>query len=237
MPFEGKAVLITGGTGALGAYVTQAFLDEGARVGASWIIDKEVDALRELVGDRSESLNLYRTDLFSGEEIQTMVSDALGDLGAIDILVNVVGGYLGGPSVAEMRRKDWDFMFNLNLNSVFLTCRAVVPHMAERGEGKIVNVASSAGLEGEAGHSAYSASKAGVLRLTESLADEVKREGINVNCIMPNIIDTPANREAMPKADFARWPKAWEVARVILFLASEDAKLLHGAALPVYGLS
>ncbi|MFQ6012709.1 MAG: SDR family NAD(P)-dependent oxidoreductase [Thermoplasmata archaeon] len=237
MRFEGKAVLITGGTGALGAHVTRAFLDEGGRVGATWIVDGEPDDLRTLVGDRGESLELYRTDLFDAEEIQKMVADVLDAFGTIDILVNVVGGYLGGPSVAELRLKEWEFMFNLNLRSVFLACRAVVPHMVERGEGKVVNVASAAGLEGEAGHAAYSASKAGVIRLTESLAAEVKRNGVNVNCILPSIIDTPANREALPKADFARWPKPWEVARVILFLASEDAMLLHGTALPVYGLS
>lgn len=101
----------------------------------------------------------------------------------------------------------------------------------------MVNVASSAGLEGDPGHAAYSASKAGVIRLTESLSREVKAEGVNVNCVLPNVIDTPENRESMPKANFEKWPKPSEIARVILFLASEDAKLLHGAAVPVYGLS
>ncbi|MFQ5838466.1 MAG: SDR family oxidoreductase [Thermoplasmata archaeon] len=237
MRFEGKVALVTGGTGALGRHVTKAFLEEGAKVAVSYIIDEELVELEQIVGDLKPSLKAYKADVTSDQEVSSLVSTVMEDLESIDILVNVVGGYVGGTPVAKTSLKDWDFMMNLNLKSIFLCCRGVAPHMEKRGYGKVVNISSRTGLEGEAGHAPYSVSKAGVIRLTETLADELRVKGINVNCILPSIIDTPANRQAMPKADFSKWPKPWEVARVILFLASEDAKLLHGAAVPVYGLS
>lgn len=237
MRFGGKRVLVTGGTGALGRYVTKAFLQEGAQVAASYVVDAEVGEVQELVGDLGKALQLHKADLFREEGVGALVDRVVADLGGVDILVNAVGAYLGGVDVADLSLADWEFMMNLNLKSVFLACRAVVPRMVEAGAGWIVSVASSAGRQGEAGHAAYSASKAGVLRLTESLAEEVKAKGVHVNCVLPSIIDTPANRKAMPKANVAKWPKPWEVARVVLFLCSEDAVLLHGAAVPVYGLA
>jgi NAD(P)-dependent dehydrogenase (short-subunit alcohol dehydrogenase family) len=217
--------------------VTKAFLEEGARVVASYVVDGEVDEVRDLVGERGDALGLRKADLFQEAAVGALVDWTVEDLGGLDVLVNVVGGYLGGVDLVDTTREDWTFMMDLNLTSVFLCCRAAVPHLLEAGGGKVVNVASSAGLAGEAGHAAYSASKAGVLRLTESLTAEVRERGVHVNCVLPSIVDTPANREAMPKADFAMWPKPGEVARVILFLASEDAALLHGASVPVYGRS
>jgi NAD(P)-dependent dehydrogenase (short-subunit alcohol dehydrogenase family) len=237
MRFEGKKALVTGGTGALGRHVTKAFLEEGARVAVSYIIEEELEELKTLVEGLYSSLRAYEADVTSEVEVSRLVSNVVRDLGGLDILVNVVGGYMGGTPVTETRPKDWDFMMNLNLRSAFLCCGEVVLHMVKRGHGKIINVASRTGLAGEEGHAPYSASKAGVIRLTEALAEEVKEKGVNVNCILPSIIDTPANRSAMPGADFSRWPKPQEVARVILFLASEEAKLIHGASVPVYGLA
>ncbi len=237
MRFEGQVATVTGGTGALGRYVVKAFMEEGARVAVSYFIDEELSELKEMLGDRSSSLKAYKVDVTTEEEVEGFTSQVMRDFGSIDILVNVVGGYMGGIPVAKTSLKDWDFMMNLNLKSAFLCCRSVVPHMERRGRGRIINVSSRTGLEGEAEHAPYSISKAGIMRLTETLAEELKEKGINVNCIMPSIIDTPANRQAMPKADFSKWPKPWEVARVILFLASDDAALLHGASIPVYGLS
>ncbi len=233
MRFAEKIVIIPGGTGALGRHVTRAFLEEGAKVAVSFFVDAELPELKELLGDLISSMKAYKVDVTSETEVSRFVSDVLQEFGAIDILVNVVGGYMGGTPVTETTLKDWDFMMNLNLKSAFLCCREAVPHMEKRGQGRIINISSQSGLEGEEGHAAYSASKAGVIRLTESLADELEGKGVNVNCIMPSIIDTPANREAMPNADFDEWPKPWEVAQVILFLASEEAKLLHGSSIPV----
>lgn len=233
MRFTESVVIVTGGTGALGRYVTKAFLEEGARVATTYVVDAEVPETKELLGPLAEDMRPYRVDVTSEEEVTAFVSRALEDFGKVDVLVNVVGGYMGGPTVTETSLKDWRFMMDLNLTSAFLVSRAVVPHLVKRGGGKIVSVASISGLKGEEGHAAYSASKAGVIRLTEALSEEVRGKGVNVNCIMPTIIDTPANRKAMPKANFDKWPKPWEVARVILLLASEDARLLHGAAIPV----
>ncbi len=237
MRFQDQVALIPGGTGALGRYVTKAFLEEGARAAVSYYVDEELPELEGMLGDLTSSIKAYKADVTSEVEVSSLVSRVLQDFGRVDILVNVVGGYMGGTPLSETSLKDWDFMMDLNLKSAFLCCREVVRHMRREGRGKIINVSSRTGLEGEAGHAPYSVSKAGVIRLTESLADEVKGEGINVNCIMPSIIDTPANRRAIPNANFDLWPKPWEVARIVLFLASNDANLINGAAIPVYGLS
>lgn len=237
MRFAESVAIVTGGSGALGRYVTKAFLEEGARVAVSYFIDAELPELKELLGDLESSMNAYKVDVTSEEAVASFVSEVLRDFGTVDILVNVVGGYMGGTPISETPLKDWDFMMDLNLKSAFICCREVAPHMEAQGRGKVINISSRTGLQGEEGHAPYSVSKAGVIRLTESLAAELKERGVNVNCIMPSIIDTPANRAAMPKADYSKWPKPWEVARVILFLASEDSELLHGSAIPVFGLS
>lgn len=236
MRFDGQVAIVTGGSGALGRHVTKAFVDEGARVAISYIIDEEVPELEDLLGNQVSAMRAYKVDVTAEESVQTFIGQVLRDFGHLDILVNAVGGYFGGPSVAETTLKEWNFMMDLNLKSAFLCSRAVIPHLLKAGRGKIVNVASRTGLEGKKGQAPYSISKAGVIRLTETLADELRGQGVNVNCILPSVIDTPTNREAMPKARFDKWPKPWEVARVILFLASDDAILLHGASLPVYGL-
>jgi len=137
--------------------------------------------------------------------------------------------------VHETDLADWDFLFEVNLRTTLLCCRAVVPQMLRQGSGRIVNVASRDGLHGGAGYSAYSASKSAVLRLTESLAAELKQSNINVNCIMPGTIDTPQNRSAMPNSDFSKWVVPEAIADVILFLISDSARAITGAALPVYG--
>ena len=151
-------------------------------------------------------------------------------------MINVVGGYLGGKKVTEMTEKEWDLMMNLNLKTAFLISKHVVEQMVKQGSGKIIHVAARLGLKGIAGNSAYGASKSGLIRLVESLSDEVKDKNINVNCVLPSIIDTGANRKDMPDADFSKWVKPSEIARVMLFLASDDSKPIHGAAIPVYGL-
>ena len=131
----------------------------------------------------------------------------------------------------------WDFLLNLNARSVFIACKKVIPYMIRQGSGKIVNVAARPGLEGQAGMAAYSASKSAVIRLTESMSAELKDQGINVNCIIPGTIDTPQNREAIPEADYSKWVTPESLAEVILFLSSNAARDVHGAALPVYGRS
>ena len=170
-----------------------------------------------------------------GREVRDFVEGVRKREGRIDVLVNLTGGYRREVEVAESESYDFTEMLNLNFTTVYTVTKAVLPQMFEAGGGKIVNVGSSAGLRGSAGHAPYSIAKSAVIRLTESLADEVKRDGINVNCILPSTIDTRRNRMEMPDADADDWVTAAELADVIFFLSSDRARAIHGAAIPVYG--
>lgn len=234
--FEGRVVLITGGTGALGREVSMAFLKSNSFVAITYHSDKEISQLESKLGNLMKNAILIQADIGDEQQIKKTVSDIIKKYGQIDILANVVGGYLGGKKVTEMAEKEWDLMMNLNLKTAFLVSKHVVEQMVKQGSGKIIHVAARMGLKGIGGNSAYSASKSGLIRLVESLSDEVKGNNINVNCIMPSTIDTDANRKDMPSADFSKWVKPSEIARVMLFLASDDSRPIHGAAIPVYGL-
>ena len=161
---------------------------------------------------------------------------AAAELGRIDVLVNIAGGFRMGP-VHETPAETWDLMMDLNARTVFNMAHAVVPGMIQRGGGRIINISSRGGLSGGAGIGVYAAAKAAVLRLSESMAAELREHRINVNCVLPSIIDTPQNRQAMPTADFATWVQADSLAEVIVFLASPGARDISGAAIPVYGRS
>jgi NAD(P)-dependent dehydrogenase (short-subunit alcohol dehydrogenase family) len=153
------------------------------------------------------------------------------------VLLNIAGGFTMGPPVHETSVETWDFMLNLNARTVFLMSRAVVPHMLAQGGGKIVNVSARAGLAGKANMAPYIVAKSAVIRLTESMADELKHDNINVNCILPGTIDTPRNREEMPDADFSKWVAPEALADTMPFLASDAARAVTGAVLPVTGRS
>ncbi len=157
--------------------------------------------------------------------------------GKLDALVNTVGGYAGGATLWELETKVFDTMLSLNLRSGYALARAVLPAMLKQRHGSIVNVAAKAAVDHGTGAAAYAASKAAAVALMDSLAADVKGTGVKVNSILPSIIDTAVNRKAMPNADFATWPKPEEIAQVILFLCSDNAAVIHGAALPVYGNS
>jgi len=234
--FEGKVVLITGGTGALGRDVSLSFLKSNAVAAITHVSDRDLPQLESTLGSLMNKVMLIKTDIGDEAQVEKTVSDILKKHGRIDVLINVVGGYLGGKKVTEMTEKEWDSMMNLNLKTAFLISKHVVGQMVKQGSGKVVHVAARLGLKGVAGNSAYCASKSGLIRLVESLSDEVKDKNINVNCILPSIIDTGANRKEMPGADFSKWVKPSEVAQAALFLASDDSKSIHGTAMPVYGL-
>jgi NAD(P)-dependent dehydrogenase (short-subunit alcohol dehydrogenase family) len=174
-------------------------------------------------------------DVIDPAAVDEVVQATLHRFGKIDILVNTVGGYRAGTPVHETPIETWDFMMSLNARSAFVMSRAVLPAMLKQGRGKIINISAGSALKGGANSAAYAASKSAVARLTESMAEEYKRLGININAILPGTIDTPQNREAMPKADFSLWVKPEMIARVVLFLASEDASPIHGALIPVFG--
>ena len=235
MAKQNRNVLITGGTGILGSAVTKAFLAQGDTVAVTYLFDNEVERFKQHNPKLSEDVTFLFANVTEEAEVQKTIETFITQFGHLDILVNIVGGFIGGIPITELEEDRWDFIMNLNLKSVFLCCKSVIPHMTERGYGKIVNVSARAGLKGEAGLSAYCVSKGGVRTLTESLAAEVMDSGINVNAIMPSIMDTPMNREAMPDEDHSRWVKTEDVAKVICFLTSDDALIINGAAIPVYG--
>jgi NAD(P)-dependent dehydrogenase (short-subunit alcohol dehydrogenase family) len=232
--FEGKVVVVTGAAGALGRAVFDYFAVQGARLIA---LDYSRELLGEAFPDQAEPHLYLAVDLTSRESCSAVMGEAAHETGGIDVLCNIAGGFLMGEAVHETSDGTWDFLFNLNTRSIVNTSSAVVPLMLGQGGGKIVNVAAKAAKEGVANMGAYTASKAGVMRLTEAMAGELRDHNINVNCIMPGTIDTPRNRQDMPDADHSRWVPPTQLASVVGFLASEAAVAVHGAAVPVDGLS
>ncbi|NIP16180.1 MAG: SDR family NAD(P)-dependent oxidoreductase [Pseudomonadales bacterium] len=223
--FSGSVVVVTGAAGALGRAVVEHFAACGATVA-------QLDVVSIDNAHFSETCDL--TDPGSCRQAVTLIIETLG---RIDVLANIAGGFTMGEAVHETSEETWDFMMGLNARSVLNMARAVVPAMLQQGQGKIVNVGAGAGLAGIANMGAYSASKSVVIRLTEAMSAELKESGINVNCVLPSIIDTERNRADMPDADFDRWVKPSAMAEVIGFLASLAADPIHGAAVPVSGLS
>lgn len=232
MKFSNQIVLVAGGTGGLGRSVTLAFLNEGANVVVTYQRQDEFENLRGMSGS---SLEGNKIDVTDPSAVDAFVNELLAKHKKIDALVNTVGGYAGGLRLWETDPNVLDRMIALNLRSNYVLARAVVPAMLKQGRGAIVNVVAKAAIDHAAGASAYAASKAAALAMTDSLAADLKGSGVRVNSILPSIIDTEANRKAMPGADFSKWPKPEDIARVILFLCSDDAKVVHGAAVPVYG--
>lgn len=231
MRFSGKTVLVAGGTGGLGRAVSLAFLKEGARVVVTYVVPEEYAALRTAAAQHAPNLDGHHLDVTDESATSALVEK----LGRIDALVNTIGGYAGGIKLWELDTKTFEHLYALNLRSGYSLTRAVVPAMLKQKSGAIVNIAAKAAFDHAAGASAYASSKAAALALMDSLAEDLRGTGIRVNSILPSIIDTEPNRRAMPDADYSRWPKPDDIAKVILFLCSDDAKVIHSAAIPVYG--
>jgi len=236
----GKVVLVAGGTGGLGRAVSLAFVEAGARVIVTFRRPGDLDELKKtasakLVEAEGSSLDGNAVDVTDEAAVGRLVDGIVERYGRLDCLVNAVGGYAGGIRLWEMETKVFEQQLALNLRAGFVLARAAARVMVKQGGGAIVNVASKAAVEHAAGAAAYAASKAAAVAMIDCLAADLKGTGVRANSIMPSIIDTAANRKAMPKADFAKWPKPEEIARVILFLCSDEAKLIQGAAVPVYG--
>lgn len=233
--FKNRHVIVTGAAGALGSAVAKYFIEQGARVAH---IDYSMDLLAKTFPKyASDKNNLYvAADLTNRDSTFAAFESIVKNFGGIDVLANIAGGFLMGEKVHETSDKTWDFLFNLNTRSILNTSAAVVPTMQRNGGGKIINIAAGAAKQGAALMGAYVASKSAVWRLTESMALELRDNNINVNCILPGIIDTERNRADMPKADYSKWVAPLEIAKVIAFLASDDSKTVHGAAIPVVGL-
>ena len=235
--FSDQVAVVTGGAGNLGQAVVRAFHAAGGRVAV--VVRKPQDAVDAFGDDlpESDTCAYFAADLADEASVTAMARDIASRFGRIDILVNTAGGIRAGTPIHETPVDVWDFMMGLNARTVFLTSRAVIPHMLERRSGRIISVAARAALKGSAKHGPYNASKMAVIRLTETMAAELRHHGITANCILPGTIDTPANRAETPDADFTKWVRPESMAQVILFLASDSAADINGAAIPVYGRS
>lgn len=235
--FENQVIMISGAAGNVGQVVARSFQEAGGKLA---LVDRGKERLETTFPDlvaAEDHLLVNCADVMDETAVADSVRESLEYFGRIDVLVNTVGGFHAGTPLHETPLDTWDFMLKLNARSLFIICKQIIPIMLEQGSGKIVNFAARPGLQGRNGMSAYSASKAAVFRLTETMAAEYRDKDINVNCVIPGTMDTPANRENMPEADFNTWVKPESLAQVILFLCSPAAKDVHGAAIPVFGRS
>ena len=231
--FQGQVVLVTGGTGALGSAVARAFIREGATVAVSYRTAREYDDLQSSLAADGARLRGQPIDVTSEAEMLRMTASIEAEFQRLDVLVNTAGGYSGGPKLWEIESGDLDRMLNVNLRSAFVTSRSVLPIFLRQGRGCIVNVAAKAAVDQPGGAGAYVAAKAAALAMMHSLAMDLKGTAIRVNSVLPATIDTAANRRDMPRANSATWTKPEDIARVILFLCTEDAQAINGAAIPV----
>ncbi len=234
MEFANRTVVVTGAAGNLGRAVAAAFAARGATL---VLLDRSEEALRKVYGAGDERRVLAAVDLLDAPQVAALAQGIVARHARIDVLANLAGGFRMGEAVHETSDATWDFLLDINVRTMLNAVRAVVPHMLAAGGGRIVNVGAAAALKGVAMMGAYVAAKSAVIRLTEAMAAELREKNINVNCVLPTIIDTPENRAAMPEADPKRWVAPDDLANAIVFLASDAARAIHGAALPVTGLS
>lgn len=230
---NGKLAVVTGAGGSLGAAVARRLHQDGVRLA---LLDRSEEPLQKL---NAEIGGIYKmVDLTDNLAVEAAVVSIVESLGGIDILVNVAGAFVFSGPVHAMNPIDLDSMLNVNVKTAFLLSAAVAKRMVTLGKsGRIINVGARAGLTGVANMAAYSASKAAVLNLTEAMAAELRDSNITVNAVLPSTIDTPANRKSMPDADPSKWVTPESIADVIAFLASDSARDISGALLPVYGKS
>ena len=234
MNFTGRHVLITGAAGNLGRAVAQAFAAHGATL---VLADLKLEALQATFGAEGARQRFLGVNLLERDAVAAAVGGVLANIGRIDVLCHLAGGFRMGEAVHETSGATWDWLLDLNARTLLHAAGAVVPHMLAAGGGRIVTVGAYSARQGLAAMGAYTAAKASVIRLTEAMAAELREKNINVNCVLPTVLDTPQNRAAMPDADPARWVAPADLAQVIVFLASDAARAVHGVALPVTGLS
>jgi NAD(P)-dependent dehydrogenase (short-subunit alcohol dehydrogenase family) len=223
-----KVVLVTGANGGLGTYVTQAFLDVGATVVGTSRKIRQSDF-------NNPNFTALAAEISTREGAKTLVDQVVARFGKLDVLAHTVGGFAGGQSIADTDDATFQRMLDLNLNCIFHILRAAVPPLRQAGSGRIIAIGSRAALEPGAGVGAYSASKAAMVSLIRTVALENKDAGLTANVILPGTMDTPANRKAMPDADFSKWVQPTTVASLITWLAGDAGKDVNGAAIPVYG--
>jgi NAD(P)-dependent dehydrogenase (short-subunit alcohol dehydrogenase family) len=236
---SGRVALVTGAFGGLGPETALALLEGGASVLAVASHDQPdaLERLRARAGASAARLSAAVADARDEDAVVALVSELERQAGRLDILVNIIGGYAAGQPVTALDAQTLDQMLELNLKATFFFSKHAARAMERNQFGRIINISSRAAVSGRKNAAAYAIAKAAVITLTETQSEEVVQQGVTVNAVLPGIIDTPANRAAMPKTNFDRWPRPEEVARVIAFLASDDAGLISGASVPVYGRS
>jgi NAD(P)-dependent dehydrogenase (short-subunit alcohol dehydrogenase family) len=235
--YTGKVVLVAGGTGGLGRSVSLAFLSEDATVVATYRNEQGFAALKTAAGAHASRLEGSQTDVTDESAVRALVESILAKHGRVDVVVNTIGAYAGGIKLWELDPKVFERMLDLNLRTGFVLARLAVPAMLKQGSGVLINIAAKAAFDHAAGASAYATSKAAAVALMDCLAADLKGTGVRVNTLLPSIIDTEPNRRAMSGAAFDQWPKPEEISQVILFLSSDQARVVHGASIPVYGKS
>jgi NAD(P)-dependent dehydrogenase (short-subunit alcohol dehydrogenase family) len=222
------AVLVAGGTGALGTAVVRELLDSGYDCAATWIVDVELERGRAEFGDRAHFIRADLTHPGGADEAVAAVSD-------LEAVVDLVGGFASGPLVHDTAPEDFERLMRLNVTPAFNLAHAAMPRLVERGGGAFVAVSARPALRPFAGASPYITSKAAVLAFIQALDADYRSQGLRANAILPSVIDTPANRAAEPDADHSRWVQPAEIAKVVRFLVSDDARVVTGGAIPVYG--
>jgi NAD(P)-dependent dehydrogenase (short-subunit alcohol dehydrogenase family) len=236
---KGKVVLVTGATGNLGRTFVGRLIESGAVVAAVYRDESKFRDLFASAGGTEDSLIGFIADVTSEAQVRGVMDGVIRRFGRVDALVNLVGVYRGGADIAGTSEDDWDKLMGTNLKSAFLCCRAVLPAMIRAGSGRIICVAARPAVEkkGRARSGAYAVSKAGIVVLTDAIAEETRKSGITANCVVPGTIDSPENRMALAGGDPSKWVDPGDIAKVLLFLVSDASSVTSGAAIPVYGKS
>ena len=225
---QGQVAIVTGASGALGTEVTRSLIAAGATVVG-------IDRSSTAAGSQAKDLHRVSANLTDPEDVRRALAKVTAEFKRIDVLVHVMGGFAGGASVAETDDATWQKMMDMNLNAAFYVLRAVVPVMRQAEHGRIIVIGSRQAVQPAAGVGAYSASKAGLVSLVQTVALETKDKNIRANAILPGTMDTAANRAAMPKANFQKWVQPAHVAELVVMLAGDLGDEITGAAIPVYG--
>ncbi len=232
MKLRGLTTLITGGTGALGHLVAEKFLGEGSNVATSYLFE---DELKRLTESFRNNVFVVRADVTSDDEVAVLFQRVIQKFGRVDILINIVGGFLPRSNVSDTKSKDWDHMMNMNLRSVFLCAREFLRKLGDAAYGRIISMAAMPALRPSAGRAAYAVSKGGVVTLTQTLGEELRGTGVTANAIAPSIIRTQANIASMPGEDSSKWVAPEEIAELMMFLCSEGGRSVNGACIPIFG--